>query len=81
MRLVLHYEDEDGFLDLTGVEGYYGEGGLSHELWEQVEGEPFNWLYIDRETLVAEAARHGYSVEVLREDADSTAYLARITKN
>ena len=46
-----------------------------------VEGEPFNWLYVDRETLVAEATRHGYSVEVLREDADNTAYLARITKN
>lgn len=74
------YEDEDGFLDLTGVEGYYGEVDYRMS-YGAVEGEPFNWLYVDRETLVAEAARHGYSVEVLREDADSTAYLARITKN
>ena len=74
------YEDEDGFLDLTGVEGYYGEVDYRMS-YGAMEGEPFNWLYIDRETLVSEAARHGYSVEVLREDADSTAYLARITKN
>jgi hypothetical protein len=74
------YEDEDGFLDLSGVEGYYGEVDYRMS-YGAIEGEPFNWLYVDRETLVAEAARHGYSVEVLREDADSTAYLARITKN
>ena len=49
--------------------------------YKTVQGDPFNWLYIDRETLVAAAARHGSSVAVLREDADSTAYLARITKS
>ena len=74
------YEDEDGFLDLTGVEGYYGEVDYRMS-YKTVQGDPFNWLYIDRETLMLEAEKHGFKVEVLREDADSTAYLARITKS
>lgn len=73
------YEDENGFLDLTGVEGYYGEVDCRMS-YGTVQGQPFNWLYIDRETLTAEAHKHGYAVEVLREDADSTAYLARISR-
>lgn len=74
------YEDEDGFLDLTGVEGYYGEVDYRMS-YKTVQSDPFNWLYIDRETLMLEAEKHGFKVEVLREDSDSTAYLARITKS
>ena len=73
------YEDEDGFLDLTGVEGYYGEVDYRMS-YEAVEGEPFNWLYIDSETLTLEARKYNYEVEILRQDTTSTAYLARITK-
>lgn len=73
------YEDEDGFLDLTGVEEYYGEVDYRMS-YEAVEGEPFNWLYIDSETLMLEARKYNYEVEILRQDTSSTAYLARITK-
>ena len=73
------YEEEDGFLDLTGVEGYYGEVDYRMS-YGAVEGEPFNWLYIDSETLTVEARKYNYEVEILRQDTSSTAYLARISK-
>ena len=71
------YEDEDGRLDLTDVEGYYGEVDYRMS-YGAVEGRPFNWLYIDFDTLAEEAHRCGYTAELLRRDPDSTAYLARL---
>ena len=44
------FEDENGFIDLTGVEGYYGE--LTYQMqYKNIKGEPFPWLFIDPETL------------------------------
>ena len=42
-------------------------------------GEPFDWLYIDAETLREQAAKNGYTVEVVAE-GEHYDYLARITK-
>ena len=42
-------------------------------------GEPFDWLYIDADTLREKAARYGYAVEVVAE-GEHYDYLARITK-
>jgi hypothetical protein len=42
-------------------------------------GKPFNWLYIDADTLREKAWRSGYTVEVIAED-EHYDYLARITK-
>ena len=42
-------------------------------------GEPFNWLYIDADTLKQKAGRFGYIVEVVAE-GEHYDYLARITK-
>ena len=73
------FEDEDGIIDLTGVEGYYGE--LTYQMqYRNVKGEPFPWLFIDPETLREQAALHGFDCEILaRGEHDD--YLARITRH
>ena len=43
-------------------------------------GEPFDWLYIDADTLREQAAKNGYAVEVVAE-GEHYDYLARITKS
>jgi hypothetical protein len=42
-------------------------------------GEPFDWLYIDADTLKEHAAKNDYNVEVVAEGKHYD-YLARITK-
>ena len=42
-------------------------------------GEPFDWLYIDANTLKEKAAKNGYVVEVVAE-GEHYDYLARIAK-
>ena len=71
------YEDEDGFIDLTGVEGYYGE--LTYQMqYKSIKGEPFPWLFIDPDTLAATARRHGFKVEIVVQ-GDHYDYLARVS--
>lgn len=65
------YEDEDGNIDFTGVEGYYGEVDYQMKYGE-VEGPIFNWLYIDFETLAVEAEKNGFRATYLRGDEGST---------
>lgn len=74
------YEDEAGRIDLTDVEGYYGEVDYRMS-YKTLEGKPFNWLYVDFDTLATEAQRYGYTAERLRDDPDSTAYLARLVSS
>ena len=73
------YEDEDGFIDLTGVEGYYGE--LTYQMqYRGVKGDPFPWLFIDPETLREQAAQHGFNCEILAR-GEHYDYLARLTRH
>lgn len=73
------FEDEDGFIDLAGIDGYYGE--LTYQMqYRSVKGEPFPWLFIDAETLREQAARHGFDVEVVL-TGEHYDYLARITRH
>ena len=72
------FETEDGIIELPDNMSYYGE----HSFWMQYKdtiGEPFNWLYIDADTLKEKAVRCGYTVEVVAE-GEHYDYLARITK-
>ena len=72
------FEDEDGIIDLTGVEGYYGE--LTYQMqYKEIKGEPFPWLFIDAENLREHAARHGFEVEVVA-NGPHYDYLARISR-
>ena len=73
------FEDEDGIIDLTGVEGYYGE--LTYQMqYKAVKGEPFPWLFIDAETLREQAAAHGFHCDILMRTPHYD-YLARLTRN
>lgn len=58
------FEDENGFIDLTGIDGYYGE--LTYQMqYKAVKGEPFPWLFIDPETLREQAEAHGFDCQVI----------------
>lgn len=72
------YEDEEGFIDLSEVEGYYGEVDYRMS-YGKTEGRPFCWLYLDMDTLAQQAAQHGYKVTLLRQGEANT-FLARIER-
>ena len=73
------FEDEDGIIDLTGVEGYYGE--LSYQMqYRDIKGEAFPWLFIDPETLREQAAAHGFYCDILSRGPHYD-YLARLTRH
>ncbi len=60
------FEDEDGSytIDLAGA--YYGEVDFQMQ-YKGVKGEPFDWLYIDPQTLAFHAEANGFECEVLRQ--------------
>ena len=72
------FEDETGMIDIPEDMGYYGEHSLKMQYKDTI-GEPFDWLYIDADTLRQRADRCGYVVEVVAK-GDHYDYLARITK-
>ena len=72
------FEDEDGFIDLTGIEGYYGE--LTYQMqYRGIKGEPFPWLFIDPETLREQALQHGFHCDIIAR-GEHYDYLARLTR-
>ena len=72
------FEDEDGIIDLTGIEGYYGE--LTYQMqYRDIKGEPFPWLFIDPETLREQASAHGFHCDILVRGPHYD-YLARLTR-
>ena len=72
------FEDEEGIIDLTGIDGYYGE--LTYQMqYKGIKGEPFPWLFIDPETLREQAHAHGFACEVVSCGSHYD-YLARITR-
>ena len=73
------FEDEDGIIDLTGVEGYYGE--LTYQMqYRNIKGKAFPWLFIDPDTLCEHAAAHGFHCDILMRGPHYD-YLARLTRN
>lgn len=72
------FETEDGNIELPDDMSYYGEQSFRMQYKDTI-GEPFNWLYIDADTLREKAGRCGYAVEVVAE-GEHYDYLARITK-
>lgn len=55
---------------------YFGEIGYQYE-YKGVKGEPFNWLYLDQETLIKIAHEEKWVVQVLYED-ENDQYLVRM---
>jgi hypothetical protein len=72
------FEDEEGLIDIPNEMDYYGEHSFRMQ-YKNTIGEPFDWLYIDEDTLKEKARRYGYTAEVMAE-GENYDYLARITK-
>ncbi len=72
------YEDENGCVDLSGVEGYYGEVDFRMQ-YGDIKGLPFHWLYVDFDTLSTIASAAGYHAEMVCK-GDYHDYLAKITR-
>ena len=72
------FETKDGIIELPDDMSYYGEHSFQMRYKDTI-GEPFNWLYIDADTLREKAGRYGYAAEVIAE-GEHYDYLARITK-
>lgn len=73
------FEDEDGsfLIDLAG--DYYGEIDFQM-IYKDVEGDSFDWLYIDFQTLSLYAAEYGFKAELIKE-GEHYNYLAKLTLN
>ena len=72
------FETEDGIIEMPDDMSYYGEHSFQMQYKDTI-GEPFDWLYIDADTLKQKAGRCGYAVELVAE-GEHYDYLARITK-
>ena len=71
------FMDEDGGMDIDLAAGYYGE--IDYKMrYTNITGEPFDWLYIDFDTLSMYAEEHGFNCEKCI-DGEHYDYLARIT--
>lgn len=71
------YEDEDGSYLVDLAADYYGEVDFQMQ-YGKVKGEPFDWLYIDFDTLSAYARPYGFRVEKVFE-GEHYDYLARLS--
>ena len=60
------FEDEDGSFLVDLAAGYYGEIDFQMQ-YKQVKGEPFDWLYVDVQTLSYYAQENGFKAELVQE--------------
>ena len=71
------FEEEDGSLMIDLAGDYYGQ--LDYQMqYKGVEGEPFDWLYLDFNTLAYYAEENGFSAEIVAE-GEHYDYLAKLT--
>ena len=75
--LIFLFEDEDGSVDIDLAGDYYGEVDFTMQ-YKNIEGDTFDWLYIDFETLAFHAAENGFDAELVME-GEHYDYLARLT--
>ncbi len=71
------FEEEDGSYMIDLADGYYGQVDFQMAYKECI-GEPFNWLYIDFDTLAYYAEQNGFKAEIVAE-GDHYDYLAKLT--
>ena len=71
------FEEEDGSLMIDLADDYYGL--LDYQMqYKDVLGEPFDWLYVDFDTLAFYAEENGFKAEIV-ETGDHYDYLAKLT--
>lgn len=71
------FEEEDGSLMIDLADDYYGLLDYQME-YKDILGEPFDWLYVDFDTLAYYAEENGFNAELIYE-GDHYDYLARLT--
>lgn len=73
------FEEEDGsfLIDIAG--DYYGQVDFRLQ-YKDIKGEPFDWLYIDPQTLELYASQNGFKVEIVKHGKHYD-YLAKILMN
>ena len=73
------FEEEDGSLMIDLADDYYGQ--LDYQMrYKDVSGEPFDWLYVDFDTLAFYAEESGFDAELIAE-GEHYDYLAKLTVN
>lgn len=75
--LIYLYEEEDGSYSLPIGGRYYGELTYTY-VFRGLRSEPFDWVFVDRQTLSDTAEREGLSLEIVCE-GEHYDYLARLT--
>ena len=60
------FEDEDGSFLVDLAAGYYGEIDFRMQ-YKKIKGEPFDWLYVDFQTLSYYANENGFKAEMVKE--------------
>jgi hypothetical protein len=70
------YEEEDGSLMIDLADDYYGLLDYQME-YKDVVGEPFDWLYVDFDTLAFYAEENGFAAELVAE-GEHYDYLAKL---
>lgn len=71
------FEEDDGSLMIDLADDYYGQ--LDYQMqYKDVHGEPFDWLYVDFDTLAFYAEESGFDAELLAE-GEHYDYLAKLT--
>ena len=73
------FENEDGSMDIDLAAGYFGEIDYTMR-YKNIKGEPFDWLYIDFDTLSMYAEENGFKCEMCVE-GEHYDYLAKLTLN
>lgn len=73
------YEEEDGSLMIDLADDYYGQ--LDYQMqYKDILGEPFDWLYVDFDTLAFHAEENGFKAELIVE-GEHYDYLARLRRS
>lgn len=60
------FEEEDGSLMIDLADDYYGQLDYQME-YKGILGEPFDWLYLDFDTLAFYAEENGFTAELIAE--------------
>ena len=71
------FEEEDGSLMIDLADDYYGLADFQME-YNKVLGEPFDWLYVDFDTLSLYAEQNGFKAEMIAE-GEHYDYLAALS--
>lgn len=72
------FTDDDGLFVELPPGDYYGELNYTMQ-YKRIKGKPFPWVFVDQETLRAEAAKHNFLVNEIAAD-DECKYVAEIVR-